>query len=115
MAYSPSTTALPMFQLCEMFFLLLTFEEILGKNVLLMFYQFFVSHELTYKVILILFLLYLTFVLVGVSIVVKRYHDHTTLIKKSISLELANIFRGLVNYWHGWKHGIVQTDAVLKR
>lgn len=39
-------------------------------------------------------------VLIKVSCVIaeKKLHDHGTLIKE-------NIFRGLLHYCHGWKHG----------
>jgi hypothetical protein len=38
-----------------------------------------------------------------------------TLIKESISLELAYIFRGLVHYQHGRKHCGTQADMALEK
>jgi hypothetical protein len=39
----------------------------------------------------------------------------TLLIKKTISLELAYGFRGLVHHCHGRKHGYVQAEMMLER
>ena len=38
-----------------------------------------------------------------------------TLVKESISLELAYSFRGLVHYHHGRKHGSIQAGMVLEK
>jgi hypothetical protein len=57
-----------------------------------------------------------SFVLIGISIAVKRHRGHSnSFIKERISLGLAYSFRGLVHYHHGRKHGSMQVDMVLEK
>ena len=52
--------------------------------------------------------------LVRVSIAVKRHMAIVTLLKANISLRLAYNFRGLVHYYHSWKHGSTQACVVVE-
>lgn len=54
-------------------------------------------------------------VLVGVSIAVKRYHDHIKSYKEDILISTSLRIKGLVHCGHGRKHGITQADVVVER
>lgn len=48
-------------------------------------------------------------------IAIERLHDHGNSYQKNMQLELVYMFRGLVHYRHGWKHGGTQADIVAER
>ena len=56
-----------------------------------------------------------TSVLVIVSIVVKRHHDHSKSHKEATELGLAYSFRDLIHYHHGNKLGNIQADVRLEK
>jgi hypothetical protein len=55
------------------------------------------------------------FILVRVSIVVKRHHAYRNSYQRKYLIGARLQFRGLVHYCHGRKHGGLQADMVLER
>jgi hypothetical protein len=46
---------------------------------------------------------------------VKRHHDHDISYKGKYLIGAGFEFRGFVHFYHGRKHGYIQTDIVLER
>ena len=45
----------------------------------------------------------------------KRHYDHSTSYKGKHFIGAVLQFRGLVDYFHGGKHGSIQTDVMLEK